>query len=102
MCNHAPHRPPPQLAWVLGFPTLVPLILSACFLLLIPLLLYRTIVPRPHLIPDRELHIACPVPHSRRHPLSLHVDSRHSSLTVRPCVPMSYEAQRLNVSLLYR
>src|SRR5882724_8616541 len=69
-------RPPPRLAWVLGVPTLVPLILSACFLLLMPLLLYRTVVPRPHLIPDREPHIDCPVPHSRRHPLSLHVDSR--------------------------
>src|SRR5882724_11252618 len=85
-------RPPPRLAWVLGVPTLVPLILSARFLLLMPLLLYRTMVPRPHLIPNREPHIACPVPHSRHHPLSLHADSRHSSLNVRPCVPMSYEA----------
>src|SRR5882724_6759507 len=95
-------RPPPWLAWVLGVPTLVPLILSAHFLLLMPLPLYRTIVPRPHLIPDWKLHIACPVPHSRRHPLSLHADSCHSSLTVRPFVPMSYEAQRHGVSLLYR
>src|SRR5882724_2624094 len=66
--GHLIGRPPPRLAWVLGVPTLVPLILSARFLLLMPLPLYRTIVPRPHLIPNREPHIACPVPHSHRHP----------------------------------
>src|SRR5882724_378166 len=92
-------RPPPRRAWVLGVPTLVPLILSAHFFLLIPLLLYRTIVPRPRLIPDRKPHIACPVSLPRHHPLSLHADSRHISLTIRPCVPMLYEAQRRGISL---
>src|SRR5882724_2666057 len=87
--GHLLGRPPPRLAWVLGVLTFVPLILSARFLLLMPLLLYRTVVPRPRLIPDRESHIAFPVPHSHHHPLSLHADSCHSSLTVRPCVPMS-------------
>src|SRR5882724_9557953 len=64
MCHtgHLIGRPPPRLAWVLGVPTLISLILSACFLLLMPLLLHRTIVPRPCLIPDREPHIGGPVP----------------------------------------
>src|SRR5882724_12272391 len=100
--GHLISRPPPRHAWALRVSTLIFLTLSALFLLLMPLLPYRTVVPRPHLIPDRKPHIAFPVPHSRRHPLSLHADSRYSPLTVRPCVPMSYEAQRRGVSLLYR
>src|SRR5882724_2916294 len=100
--GHLVGRPPPQHAWALRVSTLIFLTLSALFLLLMPLPLYRTVVPRPRLIPNWKLHIACPVPHSRRHPLSLHADSCHSSLTVRPRVPMSYEAQRRGVSLLYR
>src|SRR5882724_618596 len=94
--------PPPRCSWALRVSTLIFLTLSALFLLLMPLPFYRTVVPRPRLVPDRKPHIACPVPHSRRHPLSLHADSRHSSLTVRPRVPMSYEAQQRGVSLLYR
>src|SRR5882724_10036698 len=95
--GHLVGRPPPRHACALGVPTLIFLNLLALFLLLMPLPPYRTIVPRPRLVPDWKPHIACPVPHSRRHPLSLHADSRHSSLTVQSCVPMSYEAQRLNV-----
>jgi len=95
-------RPPPWRAWALGVSTLIFLTLLAFFLLLMPLPPYRIIVPRPHLVSDQKPHIACPVPHSRRHPLSLHADSRQSSLTVRPCVPMSYKAQQRGVSRLYR
>src|SRR5882724_5602034 len=56
----------------------------------------------PCLVPNRRLCICGPVPHSRHNPLSLHADSCHSSLTVWPCVPMSYEAKKLGVSFLYR
>src|SRR5882724_1437021 len=74
--GHLVGRPPPRLAWVLGVPLLIPLILSAHFLLLLPLPFYRPILPRPRLVPDWKPHIACPVPCARRHPLSLHTDSR--------------------------
>src|SRR5882724_9419758 len=102
MCNNVPPRPPPQPTWVLRVPTLVFLILSALFLLLMPLLLHRTVAPRPSLVPNLRPCICGPVPHSHCDPLSLHADSRHSSPTIQPCVPMSYEAQQLNVYFLYR
>src|SRR5882724_10139266 len=95
-------RPPPWPTWVLRVSTLIFLTLSAIFLLLMPLLLHRTVVLRPHIVPDWRPCICGPVPHSHHDPLSFHVDSRLSSLTVRPCVPMSYEAQRLCLSVLYR
>src|SRR5882724_11725029 len=43
-----------------------------------------------------------PCPSFSLPPSSLHADSRHSSLTVRPCVPMLYKSQRHGGSLLYR
>src|SRR5882724_7702587 len=93
--GHLLGRPPPRPTWVLRVPTLVSSFLLALFLLLMPLSLHRTIVPRPCLVPDRRPHICGPVPHSRRKPLSLHAGSHRSSLTVRPCVLMSYKAQQL-------
>src|SRR5882724_7438891 len=97
-----PHRPPPQPTWVLRVLTLIFLLLSAPYYLLMPLLLHRTIVPTPSLIPDQRPHICSPVSHSHHYPHSLHVDSHHSSLTLRPSVPMSYEAQRFCVSFVYK
>ena len=76
--------------------------LLALFRFLMPLPLHRTVVPRPCLIPNWRPCLGGPVPHSSRDPLSLHADSRCSSLTFWPCVLMSYEAQRLGVSFLYR
>src|SRR5882724_2999167 len=100
--GHLVSGPPPRPTWVLGVPTLISPTLSVIFLLLMPLPLYRTIGPRSHLVLNRRPCICNPVPYSRRDPLSLHADSRPSSLTVRPFVPMSYEAQRLCPSILYR
>jgi len=95
-------RPPPQPTWVLRVPTLIYLLLFALYYLLMPLLLHRTVVPMPSLIPDWRPHICSPVSHSHRYPFSLHVDSQSSSLTIQPFVPMSYEAQRLCVSFVYK
>src|SRR5882724_6120862 len=60
--------------------------LLATFLLLMPLLLHRTITPRPCLVPDWRLCVCGPVPHFSRDPLSLHADSHCSSLTLCPDV----------------
>src|SRR5882724_9140230 len=98
MRNHAPHRPPhrqatsPACLGPEGFNPHFPHSISTLPLLM-PLLLYRTVVLRPFIVPDRRPCICGPVPHSRHDPLSFHVDSRLSFLTIRPCVPMSYEAQ---------
>src|SRR5882724_12970999 len=98
MRNHVPLRPPHRQATssaYLGLEGSNPcfLCLLAIFLLLMPIPLHRTIAPRPWLVPDRRPHICGPVPHFGCN--SLHADSHHSSLTIPPCVPMSYEAQRL-------
>ena len=68
---------------------------------LMPLPLHRTIVPVPSLIPNQRPHICSPVSHCHDSPHSLHSDSHHSPLAIQPCVPMSYKAQQLCVSLLY-
>ena len=82
--GHPVGRPPPRPTWVLRVPTLIFLTLSVIFLLLMSLPLYRTIVPRPHLVPDRRPCICGPVPHSGCNPLSFHADSCPSSLLSGP------------------
>src|SRR5882724_9984312 len=98
MRNHAPPRPPPQQATspaYLGLEGSNPhfLFLLACFLLLMPLLLYRPVVPRPCLVPNWRLCICGPVPHFLCNLLSFRADSHLSSLPIRPCVPMLYKTQ---------
>src|SRR5882724_3914023 len=59
--GHLVGRPPPQLAWVLGVPTLVSLILSA----------------------NRELHIDGPVPHYRCLETLCHFQKMATSFAIR-------------------
>src|SRR5882724_6962614 len=105
MCNHVPHRPPHRQAtsWAcleLGGS-------NPHFPHSISMLPFADAPSAPQdccaqALSHSRLGAAYrqPCPSFSSPPSSLHADSRHSSLTVRPCIWMSYEAQPLGVSFL--